>query len=104
MSEMPSSLPRGTSFAPAPASRDPWTRKIDRYALCILLVVAKIVHIDYPNEWPEAISTIIEATRSTKNGNQMHLGGALPMLLRVVKGARHGQVAEIPGSTTEGHP
>ena len=55
------------------------------FALHNALVVAKIVRIDYPNEWPEAIPTIIEATRSTKNGNQMHLGGALLVLLRVVK-------------------
>ncbi|KAH8899255.1 importin-beta domain-containing protein [Thozetella sp. PMI_491] len=55
------------------------------FALHNALVVAKIVRIDYPDQWPEAMSTIVEAIRSTRNVNQVHLGGALLVLLRVVK-------------------
>ncbi|KAK5663574.1 hypothetical protein OQA88_4005 [Cercophora sp. LCS_1] len=49
------------------------------------LVTAKIVRIDYPTEWPDALPTIIGATRSSKDGNPAHLSGALLVLLRVVK-------------------
>jgi len=48
-------------------------------------VTAKIVRIDYPNEWPDALPTIINVTRASKTGNPVHLGGALLVLLRVVK-------------------
>ena len=54
-------------------------------ALHNALVVAKIVRIDYPAEWPDVLPTIISVTRSTKSGNPMHLNGALQVLLRVVK-------------------
>ncbi|KAK0731359.1 armadillo-type protein [Lasiosphaeris hirsuta] len=49
------------------------------------LVVAKIVRVDYPSEWPDALRNIIGATRASKNGNPGHLSGALLVLLRVVK-------------------
>ncbi|KXH54033.1 importin-beta domain-containing protein [Colletotrichum salicis] len=49
------------------------------------LVTAKVIRIDYPQHWPEALSQIIGLVRSSKNGNQQHLYGALQILLRVVK-------------------
>ncbi|KAK3393703.1 armadillo-type protein [Podospora didyma] len=49
------------------------------------LVAAKIVRIDFPHDWPDAIPTIINVTRTAKNGNPIHLSGALLVLLRVVK-------------------
>ncbi|KAK0734323.1 armadillo-type protein [Lasiosphaeria miniovina] len=49
------------------------------------LVTAKLVRIDYPTEWPDAVPMIINITRSSKDGNPVHLGGALLLLLRVVK-------------------
>ncbi|KAK2594260.1 hypothetical protein QQS21_008039 [Conoideocrella luteorostrata] len=49
------------------------------------LVVAKVVRIDYPVDWPDALPSIIELLRSSKNGNQQQLYGTLQMLLRVVK-------------------
>ncbi|KAH7493624.1 hypothetical protein FOMA001_g1653 [Fusarium oxysporum f. sp. matthiolae] len=54
-------------------------------ALHNALVVAKIVRIDYPGEWPDAMGNIIELLRSSRNGNQRHLHGILEILLRVVK-------------------
>ncbi|POR31653.1 Importin-11 [Tolypocladium paradoxum] len=54
-------------------------------ALHNALVVAKVVRIDYPADWPEALSSIIGLLRSSKNDNQQHLYGALQILLRVVK-------------------
>lgn len=54
-------------------------------ALHNALVVAKVVRIDYPTEWPDALGSIIELLRSVRNGNQHHLHGALQILLRVVK-------------------
>ncbi|KAK4441959.1 armadillo-type protein [Podospora aff. communis PSN243] len=56
-------------------------------SLCLhnALVTAKIVRIDYPNEWPDALQTIIGVTRASKDGNPVHLSGALLVLLRVVK-------------------
>ncbi|KAK1458483.1 importin-beta domain-containing protein [Colletotrichum cuscutae] len=49
------------------------------------LVTAKVIRIDYPQHWPEALSQIIGLVRSSKNGNQQHLYGSLQILLRVVK-------------------
>ncbi|AEO70193.1 f3708934-bc0f-40f6-bc3e-24752b3caa16 [Thermothielavioides terrestris] len=54
-------------------------------ALHNALVTAKIVRIDYPNEWPDAFSTLIELTRSASASNPLHLRGALLVLLRIVK-------------------
>lgn len=54
-------------------------------ALHNALVVAKVVRLEYPATWPDAIPTIIEMLRSYKNGNQQHLSGALQVLLRVAK-------------------
>ena len=49
------------------------------------LVVAKIVRVDYPTEWPDVLPTIISVARSSKSGNPVHLSGVLQVLLRVVK-------------------
>ncbi|OAR00437.1 hypothetical protein LLEC1_02416 [Akanthomyces lecanii] len=49
------------------------------------LVIAKIIRIDYPTDWPDALSSVISLLRSYKNDNQHHLHGALEILLRVVK-------------------
>lgn len=54
-------------------------------ALHNALVVAKVIRIDYPADWPEALSSIIALLRSSKNDNQQHLYGTLQILLRVVK-------------------
>ncbi|OAA47845.1 Armadillo-type fold protein [Metarhizium rileyi] len=54
-------------------------------ALHNALTVAKVVRIDYPTEWPDALSTIVGLLRSGKDGNQQHLYGTLQILLRVVK-------------------
>uniref|UniRef100_A0A8H7TJH4 Importin N-terminal domain-containing protein n=1 Tax=Bionectria ochroleuca TaxID=29856 RepID=A0A8H7TJH4_BIOOC len=49
------------------------------------LVVARIVRIDYPADWPEALPQIIELLRTSRHGNQQHLFGTLQILLQVVK-------------------
>ena len=49
------------------------------------LVTAKIVRIDYPTEWPDAFSTLVELTKAANASNPLHLRGALLVLLRVVK-------------------
>ncbi|KAG7293225.1 hypothetical protein NEMBOFW57_003271 [Staphylotrichum longicolle] len=49
------------------------------------LVTAKIVRIDYPNEWPDAFSTLIELSKAANASNPLHLRGALLVLLRIVK-------------------
>ncbi|TPX17965.1 uncharacterized protein E0L32_011966 [Thyridium curvatum] len=49
------------------------------------VAAAKIVRIDYPQEWPDALSTIIELLRASRSSNPAHLYGALLILLRVVK-------------------
>ncbi|ATY62843.1 importin-beta domain-containing [Cordyceps militaris] len=56
-----------------------------KLALHNALVIAKIVRIDYPTDWPDALASIISLLRSSKNGNQRHLHGSLEILLRVVK-------------------
>ncbi|KAK8931836.1 Importin beta-like protein [Metarhizium anisopliae] len=54
-------------------------------ALHNALAVAKVVRIDYPANWPDALSHTIGLLRSGKDGNQKHLYGTLQILLRVVK-------------------
>ena len=54
-------------------------------ALHNALVTAKIVRIDYPTEWPDAFSALIELTKAANTSNPLHLRGALLVLLRVVK-------------------
>ena len=54
-------------------------------ALHNALVLAKVVRRDYPEQWPEALPTILDTLRATKSGNQEQLNGALAILIRVVK-------------------
>lgn len=54
-------------------------------ALHNALVVAKVVRIDYPADWPDALTSIIAILRSSKDGNPGQLHGALEILLRVTK-------------------
>ncbi|KAK8122341.1 hypothetical protein PG984_011011, partial [Apiospora sp. TS-2023a] len=54
-------------------------------ALHNALVTAKIIRIDYPQAWPEALPNLISLLRETKDGNQADLAGALLVLLRTVK-------------------
>ncbi|RCI12976.1 hypothetical protein L249_0485 [Ophiocordyceps polyrhachis-furcata BCC 54312] len=54
-------------------------------ALHNALVIAKVVRIDYPNEWPDSLPKIIELLRSFKDSHQQHLQGTLQILLRVTK-------------------
>ncbi|KUI70808.1 Importin-11 [Cytospora mali] len=55
------------------------------FALHNALATAKVIRIDYPDAWPDALSGIIDLMRTYKNGDQQFLGGALVILLRVVK-------------------
>ncbi|KAH6609180.1 armadillo-type fold [Trichoderma cornu-damae] len=54
-------------------------------ALHNALVIAKVVRIDYPEDWPEALPGIVSLLRSTRDANQHHLYGTLLVLLRVIK-------------------
>ncbi|KXJ91418.1 putative importin 11 [Microdochium bolleyi] len=56
-----------------------------KLALHNALVVAKVVRIDFPTDWPDALSRLIEILRSSKDADQLRLTGALTILLRVVK-------------------
>ncbi len=55
------------------------------FALHNALVIAKIVRVDYPRDWPNAITEITSLLLNTKDGDQAQLGGSLLILLRVVK-------------------
>ncbi|KAI0545819.1 putative importin 11 [Xylaria curta] len=48
------------------------------------LVVAKIVRIDFPGEWPDALESLVVQLRALRDDDQ-HLAGALLILLRIVK-------------------
>ncbi|KAI1739219.1 putative importin 11 [Xylaria scruposa] len=48
------------------------------------LVVAKIVRIDFPAEWPDALESLVVQLRALRDDDQ-HLAGALLILLRIVK-------------------
>ncbi|KAL1864497.1 hypothetical protein VTK73DRAFT_5845 [Phialemonium thermophilum] len=54
-------------------------------ALHNALVVAKLVRIDFPVLGDKALSDLVDIIQSTRGGNQLHLGGALLVLLRIVK-------------------
>lgn len=54
-------------------------------ALHNALVIAKVLRIDFPQEWPDPLSKLVEILRESKTGNQLHLSGALLVLLRIVK-------------------
>ncbi|KAK7745558.1 hypothetical protein SLS53_003058 [Cytospora paraplurivora] len=55
------------------------------YALHNALATAKVVRIDYPDAWPDAMSQLINLLRTYKDGDQFLLNGALLILLRLVK-------------------
>ncbi|KAL6889433.1 armadillo-type protein [Trichoderma longibrachiatum] len=59
--------------------------EVRHLALHNALVIAKVVRVDYPDDWPEALPSIVHLLRSTRNGNQHHLHGTLVLLLRVIK-------------------
>jgi hypothetical protein len=44
-----------------------------------------VVRIDYPNDWPDAVSSLITIIRTTSTGIQPQLVGALLVLLHIVK-------------------
>ena len=54
-------------------------------ALHNALVIAKVLRIDFPQEWPDPLSKLVAILRHSKSGDQLHLSGALLVLLRVVK-------------------
>ncbi|KAL2271024.1 hypothetical protein VTJ83DRAFT_395 [Remersonia thermophila] len=54
-------------------------------ALHNALVTAKIVRIDYPDDWPDAFSSLIHLTQAASAADPLHLRGALQTLLRIVK-------------------
>lgn len=54
-------------------------------ALHNALVVSKVVRIDFPQSWPDAMTSLVDLVRKTKDGDQSHLSGALLIILRVVK-------------------
>ncbi|KAL8831886.1 MAG: hypothetical protein Q9191_000599 [Dirinaria sp. TL-2023a] len=58
-----------------------------RLALQNALVVAKVVRFEYPNEWPEAIPSIIDSLRQSQTSprSSSHLQRSLIMLLYVIK-------------------
>ncbi|OTA64124.1 ARM repeat-containing protein [Hypoxylon sp. EC38] len=56
-----------------------------QFALHNALVAAKIVRIDYPQQWPSPFTDLTKILRETKDGDQIELSGALMLLLRIVK-------------------
>ena len=54
-------------------------------ALQNALAAAKIVRIDFPQNWPDVFSGLIEILRATQKGNQPQLRGVLLILLRIIK-------------------
>ncbi|OTB05591.1 hypothetical protein M426DRAFT_319582 [Hypoxylon sp. CI-4A] len=56
-----------------------------RLALHNSIVIAKVVRIDSPAVWPTPLTELGKLLRTTKDGDQFELSGALMILLRVVK-------------------
>ncbi|KAI0837537.1 ARM repeat-containing protein [Hypoxylon sp. FL0890] len=54
-------------------------------ALHNALATAKVVRIDYPQQWSTPLADLTKILRETKNGDQVQLSGALMLLLRIVK-------------------
>lgn len=54
-------------------------------ALHNALATAKVIRIDYPQDWPAALPDLVALLRSVKDTNPAQLGGALLVLLRVIK-------------------
>lgn len=49
------------------------------------MVIAKILRIDFPQDWPDPLSKLVGLLRESKDGNDFHLSGELLILLRIVK-------------------
>lgn len=49
------------------------------------IVTARVVRMDYPQDWPEAFNDVRNIIQSSTDGNQAHLSGALLLLLKMVK-------------------
>jgi len=56
-------------------------------ALCLhnALVTAKIVRIEYPDDWPDALPMLIRQTEMANFRSPVQLRGALTLMLRIVK-------------------
>ncbi|KIH89460.1 importin [Sporothrix brasiliensis 5110] len=54
-------------------------------ALHNALATAKVVRIDYPQDWPAALPDLVALLRSVKDTDPAQLGGGLLVLLRVIK-------------------
>ncbi|EFX03642.1 importin [Grosmannia clavigera kw1407] len=49
------------------------------------VLTAKVVRIDYPQEWPTALPEIVSILRSVKDSSHVQLHGTVLLLLRVIK-------------------
>ena len=57
-----------------------------RLALQISIVIGKITRLEYPHDWPDAISSILEELRSAFHaGNSVHLSRTFLILLHIIK-------------------
>ncbi|PVH87132.1 ARM repeat-containing protein [Cadophora sp. DSE1049] len=54
-------------------------------ALQNALVVAKVVRIDYPQDWSDVLTSLIKILRNASQSNPLHLRRGLLILLQVVK-------------------
>jgi Importin-beta N-terminal domain len=54
-------------------------------ALQNALAVSKVVRIDYPVDWPEALTSLIAILRTATESNQLHLRRGLLVLLQIIK-------------------
>ncbi|KUJ24549.1 ARM repeat-containing protein [Mollisia scopiformis] len=54
-------------------------------ALQNALVLAKVVRIDFPLEWPDVLTSLIKILRAANHSNQLHLRRGMLMLLQVIK-------------------
>ncbi|KAK5134006.1 hypothetical protein LTR08_007011 [Meristemomyces frigidus] len=57
----------------------------DRLALQDALVIAKIARFEYPHDWPDALSAIVQTLRNASQLPPLQLARALLILLHVVK-------------------
>lgn len=55
-------------------------------ALQTALAITKIVRLDWPIEWPEALNELIAKIRAAADTNSLHLRRGLLILLQIVKG------------------
>ena len=54
-------------------------------ALQNALVVAKVVRIDYPLDWPDVLTSLIKILRDVNRTSQLHLRRGMLILLQVIK-------------------